>query len=156
MSQIECRVCANCGQRNPVNALECSKCGFDLTMIPPTFVDEQENTQPAAQGSTESASSWRLVSETTPTVSLEVDSSVVVGRESSPISGFLSGSTYISREHASLTVENGILYVTDASTNGTFINSQQIKKLEKHELHPGDIVTFADISFRVHGPSSGQ
>ena len=156
MSQIECRVCANCGTRNPVNALECSKCGFDLTFIPPTFVDEQENVQPAAQVSTESVCAWRIVSETDPSVFLEIDSSVVVGRESSSISGFLSESTYISREHASLTVENGILYVTDASTNGTFINSQQIKKLEKRELHPGDTVTFADLSFRVHGPSAGQ
>lgn len=156
MSQIECRVCANCGTRNPVNALECSKCGFDLTFIPPSFVEELENKQLEAKESTESSCSWRLVSELDPSVFLEIDSSVVVGRESSSISGFLSGSTYISREHASLTVENGILYVTDASTNGTFINSQQIKKLEKRELHSGDIVTFADLSFRVHGPSVGQ
>ena len=56
---------------------------------------------------------------------------------------------YVSREHAHVKLENGVISVKDVSTNGTFINDKAIDKNEWVELSSGDKVRFAEASFEV-------
>lgn len=54
----------------------------------------------------------------------------------------------VSGLHAELEIREDRLYVRDlASTNGTFINGERISS--EAELKEGDVVQFADVSFRV-------
>jgi len=56
----------------------------------------------------------------------------------------------VSRNHALLDVHDGSLIVRDAgSTNGTFVNRVRI---ERAELHPGDVVNFGNAAMRVERP----
>ena len=47
-------------------------------------------------------------------------------------------------------IENGEVFVFDASTNGTFLNDMRLPKLTKSPIHSSDKITFADVSFEVH------
>ena len=54
-------------------------------------------------------------------------------------------SSRVSREHAEIVREEGLLRVRDLhSTNGTFVNGQRI---EEHRLADGDLVVIADVHF---------
>lgn len=56
----------------------------------------------------------------------------------------------ISREHALLEVEQDQIYLTDrGSANGTYINDRKISAHVRTRLKAGDIITFADISYRL-------
>ncbi len=56
-------------------------------------------------------------------------------------------SKMISRHHARLLVGPNAVIVEDAgSTNGCFVNDQQIKQ---HVLHEGDVLTIGDLKFRL-------
>lgn len=57
-------------------------------------------------------------------------------------------SNNVSRKHAEFFENNGQLLIRDLdSTNGTFVNHEQIS--ESRVLHPGDVVRFADVEFRL-------
>ena len=54
-------------------------------------------------------------------------------------------SSRVSREHAEIVREAGVLRVRDLhSTNGTFVNGQ---KIDEHRLADGDLVVIADVHF---------
>ena len=54
----------------------------------------------------------------------------------------------VSRTHASIRVDDHGVFVEDLnSSNGTFLNGARLK--EPHEMAPGDILGFADISLRL-------
>src|SRR5947207_8627313 len=54
-------------------------------------------------------------------------------------------SSRVSREHAEIVRDEGVLRVRDLhSTNGTFVNGQRI---EEHRLADGDLVVIADVHF---------
>ena len=56
----------------------------------------------------------------------------------------------ISRHHAELRLESGLLYLCDSgSTNGTYVNSRRLREKEACPLSPGDRVHFAGIEFKV-------
>jgi pSer/pThr/pTyr-binding forkhead associated (FHA) protein len=56
----------------------------------------------------------------------------------------------VSRNHALLDVHNGVLLVRDTgSTNGTFVNRARV---ERAELHAGDVVNFGKAELRVEQP----
>ncbi|MCR9295093.1 MAG: EAL domain-containing protein, partial [bacterium] len=61
----------------------------------------------------------------------------------------------ISGRHAELTTRENQLWVDDlSSTNGTYVNGQRIA--QPTELHPGDLLQFADVAFRVrHDQQNG-
>jgi pSer/pThr/pTyr-binding forkhead associated (FHA) protein len=53
---------------------------------------------------------------------------------------------FVSREHARVTTERGAVIIEDlASTNGVFVNSIRI---DRHELHHGDLLTIGETQFR--------
>lgn len=57
----------------------------------------------------------------------------------------------VSRRHAILTWECGVYYVEDqGSTNGTFVNGSLISPYEPVQIKEGDLVSFANESFRLN------
>lgn len=75
-----------------------------------------------------------------------------------------SGSTYVSRRHSTIELDNetGKVYIRDgqwdknatdgwiSSLNGTFVNSREISN-EGAEITPGDIISIGDVKLRVEG-----
>ncbi len=62
----------------------------------------------------------------------------IVGRSSDALVGLLDPE--VSRRHAILTVDDGVVYVADAgSSNGTFLNGKPVRK-DAIELRAGDIL----------------
>lgn len=56
----------------------------------------------------------------------------------------------ISRRHAVFIYENGELYLMDtASKNGTYLNGRKISAYVKARCKENDVITFADISYRL-------
>ncbi|MGQ9525238.1 MAG: FHA domain-containing protein [Armatimonadota bacterium] len=56
---------------------------------------------------------------------------------------------YVSSRHAEISLQEGTVTLTDkASTNGTLVNGERIEPNTPKELHDGDTVTFARVSFR--------
>lgn len=69
-----------------------------------------------------------------------------VGREPG-LEVSLPGESTVSREHASLSLRDGGLYVTDTgSTNGTFVNGRKIDS--ETAVQPGDIIQFGSVKMR--------
>jgi len=61
------------------------------------------------------------------------------------------GAAHLSRRHAKLTVQDGVLYVKDlGSANGTFLNGQRIME---GRVMRGDELRFDTLRFGVIGPS---
>lgn len=55
----------------------------------------------------------------------------------------------ISRIHAQLEEEEGAIFLTDLnSTNGTFVNEQQMQANETVQLSSGDVIGFAEVYYR--------
>lgn len=60
------------------------------------------------------------------------------------------GTAHLSRRHAKLTVEDGLLFVKDlGSANGTFLNGKQVTEAR---IKRGDLLRFDTLSFNVIGP----
>jgi len=58
----------------------------------------------------------------------------------------------LSRHHATLSIEeDGMLVVDQQSANGTFVNGNQV---ESAQVKRGDILSFDELEFLVHGPES--
>ncbi|MEG0614566.1 MAG: FHA domain-containing protein [Oscillospiraceae bacterium] len=138
----EVRVCENCGFSNDVSSLECVKCGYDLSFIIPTEeIIAAEN----------SGNAWTFTAKDDEDLYFSVNDEVFVGAECEILQEYFSKSKYVSRRHARIFLQDGKIFVNDASTNGTFVNGNRINKMENFELKNGDEITFADISFRISG-----
>lgn len=174
MSEI--RVCENCGFHNKIENLECEGCGYDLSFIIP--VDEDELEQKKDAPSTKSTDgeivgygidadceespncttcndkntvgsiNGNCLIASSGQEAIEIEDNLIIGRDGIA-EPYLGSSTYVSRKHAIFEIDNGKIYVSDASTNGTFINGRRLEKLVRTEIHDKDKITFADISFEV-------
>lgn len=89
-----------------------------------------------------------------PTVFADQDS-IVIGRtagttvdlDTTPYEGRLLG---VSRVHADIRYEQGTYYLTDLkSTNGTWVNNNRLKALERYALQSGDQVRLGQCLFAV-------
>jgi hypothetical protein len=70
---------------------------------------------------------------------------LVVGRATT--SGLRLDDEHVSRTHAVLRQQGGRVWVQDlGSSGGTFVNGQAVTG--PHELHPGDVVSFATVQLR--------
>lgn len=78
---------------------------------------------------------------------------VVLGR--SPESAVPLEGAAISREHLVLELVGGMVYATDLSNNGTWINGNRLKREERAPLENGDSLELPDyqISFQIRNPS---
>lgn len=146
----EVRVCGNCKHHNGITQMECEKCGFDISMTAPIneSVIVMNSSFGEPQRDISSNCVWRL-SEIAANQVFYVSETLKVGREESPLADLLNKSDFVSRMHARLEIRDGLLYVTDFSTNGTFVNGVRALKGDAMQLHDGDELKFADVSFKV-------
>ena len=157
MSEI--RVCDNCGYHNSIENLECEKCGFDLSFVIPvdekdvldsSFSDnhlEDNSSMMELEDRCDSCEERLLISSDQKTI-IPIYDGMIIGRDSvSP--GPLETSTFVSRRHASFSFDRDSVLITDASTNGTFINGKRLEKLQPTAIHDGDTIRFADVDFEV-------
>ena len=116
----ESKVCQSCGGINDIRNMKCKYCGNSLFKVKKSaFILSNEKYK------------------------LSIVSDLFIERKD-------FDHKYVSNKHAYLFVENGTLKVRDLkSTNGTMINDKSIEPLVDYELHDGDKVTFADLSFKV-------
>lgn len=135
----EVRICEFCGHANPISAMACEECGADLAFVQPT--EQSDSSLPQKK-------SWLLTSVNNG-MEFPVCENIEVGRMSSDLADLLNASDYTSRYHAKLSLENDAFFVTDESTNGTFVNDKRLSKGAATELHPDDILRFADVAFKV-------
>ncbi len=96
---------------------------------------------------------WQLnaLTEALGDLTLTVSDSLSIGRGND--NDVVLGSKSVSRNHASLSVLEGQLYVKDLeSSNGTFINDQRIEGSDAKRLDVDDTVGFASFTFQVAAP----
>ena len=73
----------------------------------------------------------------------------VLGRDTS--CDITIAGTHLSRQHAELVISQNNLLVRDLnSSNGTYVNDQQITE---SQLKPGDKIRFDVLEFIIHGPN---
>ena len=71
-----------------------------------------------------------------------------IGKLKKNVDFYLNSDT-VSRYHAKITKEGESLFLTDLnSTNGTFINDEQLFTYQKKEINYGDVISFADIKYQ--------
>ena len=79
---------------------------------------------------------------------LDIKSGDVLGRATGAHSGMLADFKFISSRHAEIRLKDNNWFLRDLdSTNGTCINKQKLDTNSDYEIHDGDIVTLANISF---------
>jgi predicted component of type VI protein secretion system len=82
----------------------------------------------------------------------DLDAGLTLGRGAeSPLP--LDG-TGISREHLRLHSEGGKLFVTDLSSNGTWLNTRRLARGEPQPLTPSDIVKIPGFEIAIHLPNA--
>jgi predicted component of type VI protein secretion system len=80
----------------------------------------------------------------------ELDGGVTLGRGSEsllPLDG-----TGISREHLRLHSEAGKIFVTDLSSNGTWLNARRLTRGQPHLVTPSDILKVPGFEIGIHLP----
>lgn len=115
-----------------------------LNNIPPTL-DRRASLK---RGISHCTSGWSIYAQSGPIEGLEycVANPIVIGRAIECDLTVLR--SYISRNHAELRVEDGVLWVRDlGSSNGTLVNGVRINGL--HALSHGDELRFKDVAFQV-------
>lgn len=93
--------------------------------------------------------------EQTP-ITCSLDVPVTLGR--GPDSPLLLDGTGISREHVRLNAEDGRLFITDLSSNGTWLNARRLSRGEPHPLAPTDAIRIPgfEIRIRLQGASDAK
>ena len=152
---IEVKICENCKHRNPVNAVECEECGYDLTFAYPQKIDEnnlvssevelKENTLEK----NDTLHNWEIILLSDNKIKQTINGEISLGRDCDLFKEQFNSSNYTSRVHAKIRVFEGQLQIMDASTNGTFINEKRISKMEWVNVSEGSIIKFADVQFSV-------
>ena len=84
-----------------------------------------------------------------PAESLGASSGVIVGRNPR-YAAFVINHEGISREHARLSVVDGVLHIEDmGSTNGSFVNNTRISPKQKMAVHNGFVIKLGSIPFNL-------
>jgi pSer/pThr/pTyr-binding forkhead associated (FHA) protein len=82
---------------------------------------------------------------------LNVDSAVTLGR--GPESPLLLDATGISREHLRLHSEQDGLFVTDLSSNGTWLNTERLKRNQSRLLTSADTIRIPGFTIHIELPN---
>ena len=149
---IEVKICENCKHQNPVVAVECEKCGYDLTFVYPQMVDPDKSSEEKQANETqvqEADAKWVMIAAADENLICGINEEISVGRDCAPFSDQFNSSNYTSRVHAKIRVMNDVVQIMDASTNGTFIDEKRIPKMEWVEVSDDSIVRFADVAFKI-------
>lgn len=117
------RIC-DCGCINSATAKKCVECGEDISDIAP-ILQSENNTCKYVMTSLDGEYAYEIK-----------DGTAILGRENE-MKEYLTGKTYVSRQHAKIMKEDDKVYIENLSnTNFTFVNNQKIA--EKTELHIDD------------------
>lgn len=127
------RICDECGAKNPANANKCVSCGEDISTVLRTK-DIQEDTKRYILSSLDGSYKYEISED-----------NIIIGREKE-MKEYLITKSYVSREHAVLSINENKLFVENLSkTNYTFINNKKINDGEKIELKDGDELQFGGL-----------
>jgi predicted component of type VI protein secretion system len=63
--------------------------------------------------------------------------------------------TGISREHLAIQSEEGGLYITDLSSNGTWVNGSRVAKGQKLRIKDGDLIELPGFEVKFGSPQNG-
>jgi predicted component of type VI protein secretion system len=76
-----------------------------------------------------------------------LDGTLTLGR--GPDSPLLLDGTGISREHLRLQSQGEGIFVTDLSSNGTWLNGRRLTRVEPHPFTPADAITIPGFEIRI-------
>ncbi|MFE3193812.1 FHA domain-containing protein [Nocardia sp. NPDC059240] len=142
--------CPNCGRRVP-HTLQCRLCGGDLiaplppSPPPPPEPDRQERPAAAVELVVSSGARLRILAGQT----------IGIGRHEDYVAATVFGTyTNVSRLHGKLRYDGDLLYVTDTSINGTFVNDMRIPRDEERAVGRDDTLRLAaDVPITIEwGP----
>ncbi len=135
---VQCPVCKS---SNPPGVVYCVECGLVLSSAlpddvfgapavrPPCFVDDGGREHFLRPGTN------------------------LIGREGD----VLLTDSRVSRKHAQATLQNGTITLTDlGSTNGTFVNGEQLAQNEPRQLVEGDKLSFGGLEVVMSFPGESQ
>ncbi|HKA01652.1 MAG TPA: FHA domain-containing protein [Candidatus Solibacter sp.] len=83
---------------------------------------------------------------------VNLDGAVTLGR--GPESPLLLDATGISREHLRLHFEGNGVFVTDLSSNGTWLNSARLKRGEPEVMNAADTIKIPGFEIRIELPDT--
>lgn len=132
----------NTGQHTPNTGQPIADMNTDRTMRPGATPPPPPPRQPQAKPG-------HLVCQN-PSIRLGIGDGAIIGRRGSYAQAF-AGQGYVSGNHARLQYNaSGQFEVVDlGSTNGTFVNGQQLAPNMPRVVNVGDIVKFANLEFAV-------
>ena len=135
--------CPVCHTPNPPSETYCIDCGFLLTGAPVSVAEMPETPSVGTLITVDGTREFPLNAGAN-----------TVGRENADV---LLAHNTISRNHATVTVENGSAWVEDAgSTNGTAVARQRIAPGEKAELTDGCEVMFGSFVLKYEAPAKSE
>ena len=145
-------ICENCGAANDTQRSVCSECGDSLAgIVPVPYETENSDTDtfggsPAEEGISVKAAvpvKKLFLRSTDGSFSLELsEGEHRLGRREEGAEYF-AALHYVSGFHAVLTVENGMCFIEDFSSNGTYINGGRIEQGKRVKLLPeADLIGF--------------
>jgi ribosomal protein L40E len=121
----------DCGATNPPQARKCTECGEDISDLMATDQTGSADMESKAVTlrSVDGGFSFQLEKPVT-----------IIGREGD-LGEYLGAKTYVSRQHAKLTLAHGEIYIENISgTNPTFVNNASIPEGTPTLLKHGDEV----------------
>lgn len=143
------KICESCGYENMPQYDSCNKCDDYIGDIMPVKKGEEAS----IQDQTSSLIHYELTSLDGEYKYQIKKNWQILGR-SQECKSYLSKRSYVSREHAVLTIEDSKLYIEDRITtnrnyeggvnNRTFVNSISLVNGEVKQLHEGDIIALGD------------
>jgi len=139
-ANVDCPVCHT---PNPPSETYCIDCGFMLASEPVAVEEMPEAPQVGSLVTADGTREFVLK-----------PGENAVGRQDADI---LLAHNTVSRKHATITVEEGEVYVEDAgSTNGTTVDGRKIEAGDKVELVDGAEVVFGSQALRFKAGAGGQ
>lgn len=156
-------ICPSCGANNPPGNDFCESCGSNLSSQPPTAQAQIECPSCGRMNPPEElycigcSVNLKTAQRQTPTPSImgiltgsdgneiKITKNETLGR--AELSRFVSPdkTTLISRQHFTISLDGNNFYIEDDdSTNGTMLNSVEIKDMGRQELKDGDEIKVSD------------
>lgn len=83
-----------------------------------------------------------------------INGSIFVGR--GPDCVVLLDGQGISREHLAVAAEGSTVFVTDMSSNGTWLNGKRLAQNGKSKIERGDLIEVPGYELRVHIPGAPE
>lgn len=132
--------CPVCHTANPPSETYCIDCGFLLSGAPAAVAEMPELPSMGKLITPDGTREFPLKSGAN-----------TVGRENADV---LLAHNTVSRNHATVTVEDGHTFVEDAgSTNGTYVDGKKLGPEDKIELNDGSDVVFGSFSLKYEAPA---